>query len=210
MDSSLGSYKPKVYGYYGDISLENGMFLPSRVRLKFLFESKEGFDIRTSGNNASPPRILLDNLRSEILEVKILNDTLAEAYYDLDFSSSPGKHRLGVSITSAKGVRGYNVWDLEFSGDSLKILDLLAYPNPYRNGKFYITFNLTKRAEVFIKIYTPTGLIVDEIKKTLNPGFNSVEISTAYRLANGIYVAVVDARSGKEKVKIFTRFVIMR
>jgi hypothetical protein len=53
-------------------------------------------------------------------------------------------------------------------------------------------------------------LIVDEIKRTLNPGFNSVEISTAYRLANGIYVAVVDARSGKEKVKAFTRFVIMR
>jgi len=210
MDSSLGSYKPKVYGYYGDIPLENGMFLPSRVRLKFLFESKEGFDIRTSGNNASPPRILIDNLRSEILEVKILNDTLAEAYYDLDFSSSPGKHRLGVSITSAKGVKGYNVWDLEFSGDSLKIDLLLAYPNPYRNGKFYITFNLTKRAEVSIKIYTPTGLIVDEIKRTLKPGFNSVEISTVDRLANGIYVAVVDARSGKEKVKAFTRFVIMR
>jgi hypothetical protein len=117
---------------------------------------------------------------------------------------------LGVSITSAKGVRGYNVWDLEFSGDSLKILNLLAYPNPYRNGNFYITFNLTKKAEVSIKIYTPTGLIVDEMKRTLKPGFNSVEISTVYRLANGIYVAVVEARSGKEKVKAFTRFVIMR
>jgi len=210
IDSTLGAYKPKVYGYYGDIPLEDGMFLPSKVKLRFLFESKEGFDIRTSGDNASPPRILIDNLKSDVLEVKILNDTLAEAYYDLDFSSSPGKHRIGVSITSARGIRGYNVWDLKFSGDSLKILDLLVYPNPYRNGKLFATFNLTKPAETFIKIYTPTGLLVDEIKNYLNPGFNSVEINTAYRLANGIYVIVVDAKAGKERVRAFTRFVIMR
>jgi len=209
-DSNPGSYKPKVYGYYGEIPLKDGMFLPSKVRLKFLFESKEGFDIRTFGENASPPRILIDNLRSDVLEVKILNDTLAEAYYDFDFSSSPGRHRLGVSITSAKGIRGYNVWDLNFSGDSLKILDLLAYPNPYRNGKFFVTFNLTKRAELSIRIYTPTGLLVEEIRRISDPGFNSIELSTAYRLANGIYVIFVKARSGKERAKSFTRFVILR
>ncbi|EJF05864.1 hypothetical protein ThvES_00020730 [Thiovulum sp. ES] len=48
-DSNPGSYKPKVYGYYGEIPLKDGMFLPSKVRLRFLFESKEGFDIRTFG-----------------------------------------------------------------------------------------------------------------------------------------------------------------
>ncbi len=210
IDSSLGSYRPKVYGYYGDILLEDGLFLPSKVRLRFLFESKEGFDIRTSGENASPPRILIDNLKSDVLEVKILNDTLAEAYYDFDFSSFPGKHRIGVSITSAKGIRGYNSWDLEFSEDSLKILDLLAYPNPYRNGKFFVTFKLTKRSDISINIYTPTGLKVDEIKLTLNPGFNFVELNKVYRLSNGIYIIVLDAKSGKERAKAFTRFVVIR
>ncbi len=209
-DSTIGTEKPKVLGFYKDEGLRNGMNLPSKTTLNFRFISHEGFDIRTTGDDASPPRIIIDNSFTDVLEVRILNDTLAEAHYDFDFSTSPGTHRIGVSITSAKGIRGYNIWDLNFVSDSLKVLDLLTYPNPYRGGKFYITFKLTKSADVKLRIYTPTGKVAFEwYFMNLPPGFNSLNVPIN-SLSNGIYVALIEAKTREEKVKNFTRFVVIR
>ncbi|MEO0150123.1 MAG: T9SS type A sorting domain-containing protein, partial [candidate division WOR-3 bacterium] len=135
---------------------------------------------------------------------------LAEASYDFDFSTSPGTHRIGVSITSAKGIRGYNIWDLNFVSDSLRVFDLLTYPNPYRGGNFYITFKLTKSADVRLRIYTPTGKVaIERYFMNLPPGFNSLNVPIN-SLSNGIYVALVEAKTREEKVKNFTRFVVIR
>jgi len=209
-DSTIGSYKPKVLGFYRGEEFRNGFTLPTKVRIEFKFISKEGFDIRTTGEDVSPPRIVIDNSFTDILEVEILNDTLASSYYDFDFSSYPGEHIVGVSISSAKGIRGYSVWNLNFVSDSLRISDLMVYPNPYRGGKAYITFKLTKSARVKLKVYTPTGKIVETYNLgKLPPGFNSHRIDLSY-LSNGIFVVLVEAESGKERVKDFTRIAVLR
>ncbi len=210
-DSTIGSYKPKVFGFYRGEELRDGFALPTKVRTEFRFISKEGFDIRTTGEDASPPRIVIDNSFTDILEVEILNDTLARSYYDFDFSSYPGVHRVGVSISSAKGIRGYSVWNLNFVLDSLRIRDLLVYPNPYRGrGKAYITFKLTRSAKVKLKVYTPTGKLVESYNLgELPPGFNSQPIDISY-LSNGIFIVLIEAESGNERVKDFTRIAVLR
>ncbi len=209
-DSSIGDYKPKVYGFYRGEKLHDGFTLPAKSTLEFIFISREGFDIRTSGKGSSPPRIIIDNSFTDILDVEIINDTTARTYYDFDFSTSPGVHRIGVSVSSAKGVRGYSVWNLKFVEDSLRIYDLVPYPNPYRGGKMYITFRLSKTARVKTRVYTVTGKVIRTFNNgSLQPGFNSIGIDLS-DLSNGIFVVLVEATAGDERVKEFTRILVLK
>ncbi len=206
----LGTEKPKVKGFYAGDELQSGFRLPVKATLKFRFYSREGFDIRTTGREASPPRIILDNSSADVLQAHILDDTTAEATYTVDYSSDPGTHNVAVSITSALGIRGYSTWDLGFVEKDLKVKDLLAYPNPYRGGNFYLTFKLTKDADVQLRLYTPTGRLVRSYDLgSMSAGFNSVPLDLP-DLANGIYVVVVDAWNDNGSNKAFTRILVLK
>ncbi len=206
----LGTEKPRVEGFYAGDELHNGFRLPVKAKLVFKFYSNEGFDIRTTGKGASPPRIVLDNRTSDVLEAEIVSDTVARAYYYVDYSSDPGIHNVAVSVTSALGIRGYSVWDLNFVEKDLKVRDVLVYPNPYRGGDFYATFKLSQDAEVQIRLYTPTGKLVRSYNVgKINAGFNSIPIALP-PLSNGIYVLLVHAFNENGSSKAFTRVLILR
>ena len=206
----LGTSKPKVKGFYAGDELRDGFRLPVRATLRFKFYSREGFDIRMTGRESSPPRIILDNSVADVLQARILNDTTAEASYTVDYSSDPGTHSVAVSVTSALGIRGYSVWDLNFVEDELAVKDLLAYPNPYRGGNLYLTFKLTKDAEAQVRLYTPTGRLIRAYDLgSLNAGFNSVPLDLP-NLANGIYVMVVDVWNDNGSAKSFTRILVLK
>ena len=209
INAVLGKDKPRVEGFYSGDELKDGFRLPVRAKLTFKFYSREGFDIRTTGKGASPPRIILDNSLSDVLEAEILSDTVAKATYWIDYSSDPGIHNVAVSVTSALGIRGYKVWDLNFTEKELKVRDVLAYPNPYRGGDFYLTFKLTQEAKVVVRLYTPTGRLVRSYSLgTLNSGFNSVPLSLP-KLSNGVFVLVVHAFNDGGSTKAFTRLLVL-
>ncbi|NPB03441.1 MAG: T9SS type A sorting domain-containing protein [Thermotogae bacterium] len=210
VNPSLGTEKPRVKGYYAGDELHDGFRLPTTVRLTFKFYSNEGFDIRTTGKDASPPRILLDNRYSDVLQVKITGDTTAIASYLIDYSSDPGTHQVAVSINSARGIKGYSLWDLNFVENSLTVRDLLPYPNPYRGGPFYMTFKLSRDANVKMRLYTTTGRLIRSYDLgNHTAGFNSVRVDLP-DLANGIYVVVFEANDETSTVRTFTRVLIMR
>ncbi len=208
-NSTLGSSKPRVVGFYAGDTLTDGFTLPTKARLSFKFFSEEGFDIRLGTKYASPPTVLLDNSRSDVLYVEILSDTTARAEYTVDYSSDPGKHTVAVSITSARGIKGYSIWELNFTEDDLRIRDLLPYPNPYRGGSFYLTFKLTQEADVKVRLYTPTGKLVRTYTYKGYAGFNSLSLPIP-DLANGVYVMVVEAENETGNHKTFTRVLILR
>jgi len=210
VNPTLGEDKPRVKGYYAGDELSDGFRLPTTATLTFKFYSREGFDIRTSGRYSSPPRIILDNSISDVLQVEIVNDTTAKASYTVDYSSDPGIHNVAVSITSALGIRGYSLWDLAFVESTVSLKDILAYPNPYRSGPLYLTFKLSQSAHVSVRLYTTTGKIISSYDLgELSAGFNSTTLELP-PLANGLYVLVVDARSEVGASKGFTRLLILR
>ncbi len=69
-------------------------------------------------------------------------------------------------------------------------VSIRLYPNPVVNTATVATTSSNNRA-VTVKVFSNNGTQVKEIKKQLNAGFNTIDISGVSSLASGIYTVVI-------------------
>jgi len=90
---------------------------------------------------------------------------------------------------------------------------LSNYPNPFSAGT-NIVFNLCKASEITIRIYSVSGELVKQITQAGVPGNNSIYWNTKNRrsdeIASGIFIYVVEARSGNEKAVKYGKLAVIK
>lgn len=127
---------------------------------------------------------------------------------------SDGDHSLEIFIKDARNNLTYHRDDFQVISD-FKILNVLNYPNPFREGTEF-TFNLTQPSEkVTIKIFTVAGRLVRMLENHyLAAGFHHVYWDgldqDLNEMANGVYLYKIIARSGEKQVEQIEKLVIMR
>lgn len=98
----------------------------------------------------------------------------------------------------------------------LRITDVMNYPNPF-DGPTTFTYQLTQDADITIQIYTVAGTRVQRFDLIGFRGFNQIDWDgldqDSDRLANGVYLYKITARSHAEERKttaIFGRLLVVQ
>lgn len=129
-------------------------------------------------------------------------------------SLADGKHRLEVFVKDARNNLSYHRDDFLVTSE-FKLLNVVNYPNPFRDETEF-TFRLTQPAEkVTIKIFTVAGRLIRTLEfYYLEPGFQHLywdgRDQDQNELANGVYFYKVVARSGEHQAEQIEKLVIMR
>ena len=124
-----------------------------------------------------------------------------------------GDHSLEVQVTDPSGNRQSR--REEFTVESeLKLLRVMNYPNPLTE-ETEITFDLTQPAHVSVQIFTVTGRLLRELENDIRAaGFSAVHWdgrdADGDRLANGVYLYKVSARSNDKRIEEIGKAVILR
>ncbi|MBD3383430.1 hypothetical protein GF407_00765 [candidate division KSB1 bacterium] len=136
-------------------------------------------------------------------------NALVEYYPQL----TAGNHSLGVLVqdggkNQADAVAYFKVTD------ELKFLNLMNYPNPVFEETDF-TFELTRPAQVSIKIYTVAGKLLSILQPQYCPvGFNhfhwDAKDQEGDELANGVYLYKAIARGENDNAEEIGRLLIMR
>jgi len=148
--------------------------------------------------------------------------------YDLDHSDRgrlsvylskipPGEHLISIKAWDSQNNPNVASVRLTFFGaDDFRIFDLFNYPNPMVNDT-EVTYMLSHAAALHFTVYSLAGRkLFDEAMGYKLQGFNSFPWSGrdqfGNRLANGVYIIVLEARSGEfdEAAQILQKVVIAR
>jgi hypothetical protein len=99
------------------------------------------------------------------------------------------------------------VFNLEVNTGKLEVKDIYAYPNPAREtGEQMVRFscNLSKPADINIRIYTNQGHLIRELNQSGQTGFNAVPWDGRDKYnnqtANGMYLYVITIDDGDKKI----------
>ena len=124
-----------------------------------------------------------------------------------------GDHTFEVIYTDASGNRGTASIDFRVAS-SLKLLRVMNYPNPFQESTDF-TFELTRAAEVRIRIYTVAGRLIRTLEAgSLGAGFNRLfwdgRDGDGDLPANGVYLYRVDATDEEEHSQVVEKCIIAR
>ncbi len=128
---------------------------------------------------------------------------------------SAGKHT--ITLTAWDSYNNPSQKRVEFtvvSSDRLLITDLMNYPNPFKK-KTYFSYQLSLPSQVEIEIFTLAGRLIKTIKNAsgkagynLQP-WNGLD-GDGDRIANGVYIYKVIARSNGLKADAYGKAVVMK
>jgi len=136
-----------------------------------------------------------------------------EASYEVKLGY--GSHTLAVALKDVAGNEATAEVKFMVEGDVLEVVKAHNYPNPFAGDNTSITFGLSKRSEVSIKIYDFTATLVATVaeEETRDAGENvefkwngTTDAGSGRPLANGVYfcqiVVKTDSETKSEIVKI--------
>ncbi|MFH1006459.1 MAG: type IX secretion system sortase PorU [Candidatus Latescibacterota bacterium] len=85
----------------------------------------------------------------------------------------------------------------------LSLKDLLCFPNPMRTETTF-TYQVSREAEVTIRLYTLSGRLIETIPGEGQRGYNQVLWGSDVKLANGVYLYKITARDaeGRQAEKV--------
>lgn len=174
-------------------------------------------------NDSTRFQLLLDGQRVNfqnnaavisLLSVNNADDSTLKAIIKFTPELSDGSHVLEMLIKDANDKSVFQRDELiVFS--KLALLNVYNYPNPFSEDTHF-TFNLTQPAEkVTIKIYTTAGRLIHTIEHYgLTAGFNQLvwdgKDMDGDKLANGVYLYKIIARSGNNQTEKIEKLVVMR
>ncbi len=89
-----------------------------------------------------------------------------------------------------------------------------SYPEPARH-KTNIIFNITRDADILVKIYTVSGEIVKEFRGNFNEGNNAIEWDlknkTGQKVASGVFIFKIEAKTNRnEYLEEFGKITVVR
>ncbi|MGB9596398.1 MAG: T9SS type A sorting domain-containing protein, partial [Candidatus Poribacteria bacterium] len=160
------------------------------------------------------------DIGSGISEIKLMVDDKTVKYeYDIKtglllyFPSELewGFHKMDITAIDRAG--NVTVYSSSFiTKDIFKFISVKAYPNPATN-KINIDFKLTKSAEVTLKIYTLSGnLIYDDRKSKIAQGILEWKCvnNSGNKVASGIYIYVISAKIFQTEIRKQGKIAIYR
>ena len=161
-------------------------------------------------------RITYSNNENNLLLIPLNNSLDSTLKAQLQFTPllSDGDHTLEVFVTDPGENSIYQRRNFKVVSE-LNILDVLNYPNPFRDNT-YFTYFLTQTADnVTIKIYTVAGRLIRKIEYVSGEiGFNKVlwnGLDQDYdKLANGVYLYKIIVRLGDKQCEAVEKLVIMK
>ncbi|HOT98426.1 MAG TPA: C25 family cysteine peptidase [bacterium] len=162
--------------------------------------------------------LLLDGERVSFSDRRILQlltspDTTAAALLKFTPQLSEGEHHLEILFADGSG--NLASASAEFGvASSIQLQRVMNYPNPLRESTDF-TFELTRAAEVRIRIYTVNGRLIRILEGgSLGAGFNRLfwdgRDDDGDPLANGVYLYRIDAVSDKDRTQVIEKCIVMR
>jgi Zn-dependent metalloprotease len=99
--------------------------------------------------------------------------------------------------------------------NSLTIDNVINYPNPFSNEGTNFSFQLSKSANINIKVYSTLGQLIKKIDTTAKEGFNSIpwdgKNDFGETLANGVYFYLITATDNSgNQVKTRGKLAVLR
>ena len=86
--------------------------------------------------------------------------------------------------------------------ESASIKDLLVFPNPIRDNKFNLKFNLSKDCNIRIDIHEVSGKFIANIDNTLRQaGTNEFQLELGKLISSGVYLLSIKTNTGEQVVR---------
>ncbi|MBN2007842.1 T9SS type A sorting domain-containing protein [candidate division KSB1 bacterium] len=199
--NTINPEAPIVHINYHDNLLIANQYVEKYPQFIIKFET-------TSPLNWQSIRIELDKNKvdQDICEIYSMNE---EDYIQIQTQLEYGIHTLKVSAVDSAGLGGENEISFIITEDELSILNILNYPNPFYDTTAF-TYELSRPAEVTIKIYTVAGRLIKIINDYSMKQFNYIEWDgcddDGDRIANGVYFYKVIANDGNNKLTSVEKF----
>jgi len=177
-------------------------------KFEILLEDKTGINITNRlGHSLS---LQFDNDKEYKYNVtenfEALSDTSGKITYSIPENLNSGDHTL--EVIAWDNANNVNMEEKEFTlttSNSLELKKVVNYPNPF-NEETNFTFQLTRPAEIEIKIYTIRGLLIKKITRPVQSiGFNKIhwrgKDDYSDRISRGIYLYKIEANSPSSSSK---------
>ncbi len=131
----------------------------------------------------------------------------------------PGPHQVVLKAWDNFNNFSTSLLDLEISeGNQLVLRNVLNCPNPFdpRSEPTEFTYEISRPAEVTIKIYTVAGRLIRTLREGERPG--GYNLSRPWRgddedgdqIANGVYLYKIIARAESQQTEAYGKVVVMR
>ncbi|MCS7245138.1 MAG: C25 family cysteine peptidase [candidate division WOR-3 bacterium] len=196
--------------YYLKEVFDSSKFTP-KVRLTLWASDEHGIYLSPGYRDVE---IYIDDVEVIKLTDKFIYEpnsfTTGSADFELDFSNNQGWHKL--TLRAFDNYNNFSTKDyyLNFSDENISVYDLLVYPNPYKKGPFYITFNSNSQANAQFKIYTlNSNLIYASSRYTINPGFNVLKLENL-DIGSGLYILVLELKKENRSLKVRKKFAVVK
>ena len=179
------------------------------------FQGHPGFK---SGDQV-PPRLVLEAQLSDQSGINVTGETGHEIELRLDdqvhkltdfFSNQQGDYRSGILgyqlplLEPGKHTVRLKAWDtfnnsahaeiqVEVKeGGQFTLSEVLFHPNPMQDSGHFTYFLAEAANQVFIRVYSLAGRLIDELEGSTRLGYNQVEWSPSAALANGTYLYQIE------------------
>jgi len=132
---------------------------------------------------------------------------------------SPGAHR--VTVKAWDNFNNFSIASLDFEvsdEDRLVLRNVLNCPNPFdpRSEATEFTYEVSRPAEVTIKVYTVAGRLIRTLREGQRPGGYNLsrpwrgEDEDGDQIANGVYLYKIIARADGQQTEAHGKVVVMR
>ncbi|MEO0202969.1 MAG: C25 family cysteine peptidase [candidate division WOR-3 bacterium] len=196
--------------YYSSEIKDSSKF-PSKVKFSFWASDEHGIYLSPGYRDIE---VYVDDKEVIKLTDKFTYDvnsyTTGKADFELDFSNNQGWHKLTLRAFDNYNNFSSKDYYLYFSDENLDVSEFLIYPNPYKFGPLYLTFNSNSEALAQFRIYTINGdLVYVSPRISISSGFNSLKFE-GNNIGSGIYIAVLEVSNNKQKAKYKKKFVVVK
>ena len=202
-----------ILEFEGQAPLSSGDFITSESLLTVTLEDPSGINI--TGEIGHGIVLTIDGNEGQVHDLTELfvsdgDPTRGMIRFQLE-ELSEGEHEFAVKAWDTYNNSSWaHVVARVVAEGGLRLGRLLAYPSPMRDETTF-TFELSRPADVDIRVYTLAGRLVGRITERASVGYNAFGWRPDDELATGVYIWKVTARAdGSDRAEAFERLPVIR
>ena len=190
---------PTITLGFGGQEFSDGDFVESSPVLVATIEDESGINV--TGEIGHDIEIRVDGKNGEVYKVTeyfVADGTYRKGHLEVPIGKlSEGAHTIALKAWDNFNNSSRTQVTVRVASESeLNLTDVLCFPNPMRTETTF-TYQLSREAEVTIKIYTLSGRLVETISGEGQRGYNQVLWCPEEALANGLVIFKIAARDSE-------------
>lgn len=180
-------------GFQGHPGFKSGDQVPPRLVLEVVLHDQSGINV--TGETGHEIELRLDD------QVHKLTDFFSNQQGDyrsgiLGYQLpllEPGKHTVRLKAWDTFNNSAHAEIQVEVKeGGQFTLSEVLFHPNPMQDSGHFTYFLAEAANQVFIRVYSLAGRLIDELEGSTRLGYNQVEWSPPAALANGTYLYQIE------------------